>query len=401
MRPAAAPLRAADQGSSPEGKSSLEKRPVLPEDAARVLVVDDSPDVRATMTRILTRDGHDTVVVGSTEEALEAFELQTFDVVVTDIKLPGAPGTELLRQLRARSHNVPVILFTGKPDVQTAIAAVELRAFHYLTKPFRARELLAIVGRAVAHRRIADIREEALRVTADAVHDTEGLENQFRRAVDTIWFAYQPIIDSNWTIVGFEALLRCEESGLRGPLEFLSAAEQLGYVDELAGTIRELAPAPLLDRSELLFMNIDPSQLRSEAYFARNDALVAMGDRVVLEITERASMQTILGFEEKIWKLKESGFKIAVDDLGAGYSGLTTFAQLEPEFVKLDGALIRGVQRSERKKMVIGSMANLCVELGIGVVAEGVETQEEFEVLRELGCTYSQCFFVGRPAPLT
>ena len=120
----------------------------------------------------------------------------------------------------------------------------------------------------------------------------------------------------------------------------------------------------------------------------------------MLEITERVELDSIPGVEEKIWKLKESGCRFAVDDLGAGYAALTTFAQLEPEFVKLDGTLIRGVQRSERKKMIIGSMATLCIDLGIHVVAEGVESQEEFEVLRELGCTHFQGFFVGRPAPL-
>ena len=121
---------------------------------------------------------------------------------------------------------------------------------------------------------------------------------------------------------------------------------------------------------------------------------------MILEITERASLASIPGFEHRVMALKRHGFKIAVDDLGAGYSGLTTFAQLEPEFVKLDGSLVRGVGQSERKKMIIGSMASLCLELGINVVAEGVETQAEFEVLRELGCTHFQGFFVGRPAPL-
>ena len=370
---------------------------------ARVLVVDDDTSVQGVMVRILERDGYEVAAAGSAEEGLGLLAISDFEAVVSDIRLPGASGTELLQRVRASTPDVPVILFTGQPDVHTAIQAVEHRAFHYLTKPFRARELLEVVGRAVAHARIARIREEAVRVTRTVVPPGAELANQFERALDTMWFAYQPIIDRNWAIVGYEALLRCEETALRGPREFLAAAETLGRVDELARLIRDRAPEALEHRPEqpLLFMNVDPSQLRGEGMFTSDDLLRRMAGRVVLEITERTSLATISNFEDKIWRLKDMGLKIAVDDLGAGYSGLTTFAQLEPEFVKLDGTLIRGAQRSERKKMIIGSMANLCVELGISVVAEGVETQEEFEVLRELGCSHFQGFFVGRPAPLS
>jgi len=383
-------------------RSSAAPKDLLPAGTARILIVDDDADVQSTMLRILERDGYEVVGVGSAEEALGLFVMEEFDAVVSDIRLPGASGTELLQRVRAGERDTPVILFTGHPDIHTAIAAVEHRAFHYLTKPFRARELLEVVGRAVAHSRIARIREEAVRVTRTVVPHGDDLSAKFERALDTMWFAYQPIIDRNWSIVGYEALLRCEENDLRGPRDFLAAAETLGRVDELARTIRDRAPEALENRPErpFLFMNVDPSQLRGDGLFQGEDRLRRMAERVVLEITERTSLATIPDFEEKIWRLKKMGLKIAVDDLGAGYSGLTTFAQLEPEFVKLDGALIRDVQRSERKKMIIGSMAHLCVELGISVVAEGVETQDEFEVLRELGCSHFQGFFVGRPAPL-
>lgn len=372
-----------------------------PAGPARVLVVEDEVELRLTLRRIFERDGYALTTAGSAEDGLALLESNHFDAVVSDIHLPGMDGTELLRRTRERYSDLPVILFTGEPDVHTAIAAVEHRAFHYLTKPFRAKELMAVVGRAVAHRRIAEFRAEAA-IMASAAVDDDSLSAQFGRAMDTIWFAYQPIIDRNWVIKGYEALLRSEESTLRGPPDFLAAAERLGRADELARLIRRLAPAAVLDHPErpLLFMNVDPSQLRDDRLIHEDELFSRMADRVILEITERASLTSIPGFEHKVMSLKRKGFKIAVDDLGAGYSGLTTFAQLEPEFVKLDGSLVRGVGSSERKRMIIGSMASLCLELGIGVVAEGVETQEEFEVLRELGCTHFQGFFVGRPAPL-
>ncbi len=396
MTTAATPDRAARSAPAPDPASP-------PTDAttasARVLVVVGGSD-GSTLERILAEEGHSVTSVDSAEEALGLFLAMAFDVIVSEIELPGLSGTELLREIRDRSSAVPVILFTGTPDVDSAIAAVEHRAFRYLRKPFRAGELLEVVTRAYAQGRIAQAWEDRL-VAAGAVDDgAEELEAQFERALDTLWIAYQPIIDRNWTIVGFEALLRCEESELRGPLEFLGAAERLGRVNELATRIRQAVTLPLEHRHELLFMNVDPSQLQGDAFAAEEDAFRQMGSRIVLEITERASAADIKGFEEKFWRLKEAGFQIAVDDMGTGYSGLTMFSQLEPEFVKLDGALIRGVPRSERKQKIIKSVASLCVDLGVSVIAEGVETQEEFEVLREMGCTHFQGFFVGRPAPL-
>lgn len=373
-----------------------------PDAPARLLVVDDEPDIRDVMVRILGKDGYEVETVGSAEAGLALLNTQHFDAVISDIRLPGASGTEFLERARALRTDLPVILFTGHPDVQTAISAVEHGAFHYLTKPFRATELVDIVGRAVAQARISQMRQEAVRVTREEGANEEALVDQFERALHTMWFAYQPIIDRNWSIVGYEALLRCEEPELRGPRDFLAAAEQLGRVDELALAIRDRAPRAIEDRPEqpYLFMNVDPSQLRGDGLLTWDDRLRRMAGRVILEITERTSLASIPDFEDKIFALKQQGLRIAVDDLGAGYSGLTTFAQLEPEFVKLDGSLIRGLQRSERKRRIVASMASLCVELGISVVAEGVETQEEFEVLRELACTHFQGFFVGRPAPL-
>jgi EAL domain-containing protein (putative c-di-GMP-specific phosphodiesterase class I) len=91
------------------------------------------------------------------------------------------------------------------------------------------------------------------------------------------------------------------------------------------------------------------------------------------------------------------GFRIAVDDLGAGYAGLTSFALLEPEIVKLDMSLVRAVHRSQTKQKVIRSMASLCRDMGMLVVAEGVETVEERDTLLDLGCDLLQGFLLARP----
>jgi EAL domain-containing protein (putative c-di-GMP-specific phosphodiesterase class I) len=97
--------------------------------------------------------------------------------------------------------------------------------------------------------------------------------------------------------------------------------------------------------------------------------------------------------------LRELGFRVAVDDLGAGYSGLSSFAQLEPEVVKLDMSLVRDVNQSNTKQKLIRSMTAVCKDMGSLVVAEGVETIEERECLVELGCDLLQGYLLAKPGP--
>jgi EAL domain-containing protein (putative c-di-GMP-specific phosphodiesterase class I) len=120
---------------------------------------------------------------------------------------------------------------------------------------------------------------------------------------------------------------------------------------------------------------------------------------VVLEITERASLDGVKGLSAKIALLRERGYRIAIDDLGAGYAGLASFSQLEPDFVKLDMSLIRGVDSSPRKRSVVQAMARLCAkELAIQVICEGVETSGERDVLALDSCDLMQGYLFARPA---
>ncbi|MFL5249475.1 MAG: EAL domain-containing protein, partial [Myxococcales bacterium] len=91
------------------------------------------------------------------------------------------------------------------------------------------------------------------------------------------------------------------------------------------------------------------------------------------------------------------GYRIAVDDLGAGYAGLTSFTQLEPHIVKLDMSLIRGVHEEPTKRKLVSSIVDLCEDLGISVVAEGVETLHERDALEKIGCPLLQGYLFGKP----
>jgi len=130
---------------------------------------------------------------------------------------------------------------------------------------------------------------------------------------------------------------------------------------------------------------------------SKSSPLASVAEKVVLEITERASLDFVPDLGEKVEALRKLGFRLAVDDLGAGYSSLSNFANLEPEFVKIDITLVRGADTSEMKRRIIRSITDLCHDMGIRVIAEGVETTAERDTVVALGCDLLQGYLLARP----
>jgi EAL domain-containing protein (putative c-di-GMP-specific phosphodiesterase class I) len=146
-----------------------------------------------------------------------------------------------------------------------------------------------------------------------------------------------------------------------------------------------------------LFINLHPLDLADESLFDSHSPLTHIAERVVLEVTERAAIEQVEGVERRVVRLREHGFRIAVDDLGAGYAGLASFALLEPEIVKLDVSLLRDIDQSPVKQKLVQSMTALCKDMGFLVVAEGIETAAERDCVVQLGCDLLQGYLFGRP----
>ena len=134
-----------------------------------------------------------------------------------------------------------------------------------------------------------------------------------------------------------------------------------------------------------MFVNLHPADLEDAELYADDGALTPFAKQVVLEITERAALDRIHELSSRVTRLRALGYRIAIDDLGAGYAGLTSFAQLEPEVVKVDMSLVRGIDSSAVKQKLVRSIVALCTELGIQLVAEGIETPAERDMLDQPG----------------
>jgi EAL domain-containing protein (putative c-di-GMP-specific phosphodiesterase class I) len=379
---------------------------MLPEnrESIRVLIVDDDAAVAHAYERSLVGRGMQVETAVNGKQAADRLKTATFDVVVSDISMPEMTGIQFLQAVRVHDLDVPVILMTGAPSVESAVAAVNDGAFCYLTKPIGLAQLVETVQRAAKLHAMAKLKRLALELPGAEkarLGEHAALEVQFSSGIRQMWMAFQPIVSvKEQRVFGYEALLRSDDPVMKNPANMLDAAERLGRLHELGRAVRAsvaaVAGAPECAGARL-FVNLHSADLSDDSLFEPEAPLSKIAHRVVLEVTERASLHGVKSVSECVHKLKALGFQVAIDDLGAGYAGLTSFTQLEPEVAKLDMSLVRGIDTDSRRQNIVRAMRGLCADLGILVVAEGVETKAERDTLAGLGCDLLQGYLFARP----
>jgi EAL domain-containing protein (putative c-di-GMP-specific phosphodiesterase class I) len=369
----------------------------------RILVVDCEEAARRAVVGWLKFGGFEPVEAADRLQAVRLLDDGMFDAVVTAALLPGMNGIDLLRAARERDFDMPVLVISGAAGADRGVEAVRYGATECLIKPFELSFLETRVRRAVDLHRLAKERRRALRLLESGrpePGDRAGLEVALNRALDSLWVAYQPIMNaSTHEVFGYEALLRSDESALPHPGAVLDAAERLDRLEAVGRAVRNKAPEPMscVPPSTLLFVNLHARELTDETLASPSSPLGSIASRVVLEITERASLDEVEDVRGTVARLREMGFRIAIDDFGAGYPGLSSFAQLEPEFVKLDMTFVRGIHQDAVKQKLVQSVGRLCQDMGIVVAAEGIEVPEERNSLVDLGCDLLQGYLFARP----
>jgi EAL domain-containing protein (putative c-di-GMP-specific phosphodiesterase class I) len=200
-------------------------------------------------------------------------------------------------------------------------------------------------------------------------------------------------------IFAYEALLRTEERRIPHPGAFLEAAERLGRVRDLERSIRvRIAEfAHTLPDGASLLVNLHPTSLDDPQLSSDQDPLAPFAQRIILEITERTALHDLMAARDQVAVLRRSGYRIAVDDLGAGYAGLTSVAALSPDLVKLDMSLVRDIDKSPSRAKIVSGLTAIARDMDIGVVAEGVETDAELAELCAIGCDIFQGYRFAKP----
>lgn len=365
----------------------------------KVLLVDDEQLVTRAIQTALHKEPFQFTRAQSGAEALEILAREPFDVVVSDERMPHMAGSELLAVVKERHPGVVRIILSGHANLEAAVRAINgAEIYRFLMKPCPPQELALTIREALS------VRDSKLEFEAwRRSHEGAGREliaRQFDAALGHVWMAYQPIVRAaDRGLYGYEALLRCDSPEWNSPKKLLDAAGLLGRSMELARctrahVARDLPRAP---ESADVFVNVDPSDMSDESLWDGRDPLTPHARRVVVEVTERESLDGRGSLESSVEHLRASGFRVAVDDVGAGYAGLSSLALVIPDVAKFDMELVRDIDASATKRTIVGSMIEMCRSLGVMTLAEGVETEAEFATVVELGCDLVQGYWISPP----
>lgn len=274
------------------------------------------------------------------------------------------------------------------------------------------------IGSALIHakenvrleRLVYDSIEQALIAShAREKKDALARRRRLRHIIDKeeVHTLFHPVIDlSDRAIIGYEALNRGPADGeFERPDKLFKIAYDADLVVKLERLCRQraLQGAGRLPKGMLLFLNVEPDSV-SDPELRRimsTRLLVDMGlapSDIVLEITERTAIIDFTVFRSTLEYLRALGFRIAIDDAGAGYGSLQCIAEVKPEFIKLDMSLIRRIHEDPVKQALVRTMAEFGKHTDVRVVAEGIETKHELETLVDLGVPLGQGYLFAYPS---
>lgn len=388
---------------SPQLRDSSWRRRSTESDAARLLLVHPEGEDRVRCQQLLAST-YRTIVEHSVAAGVDRIRNERIDIIVAKADLPDGSGIDLLEESRAYHPNAVRVLLTDRRDFSIAARGVShARADHVLlasevTQRLRDAVEESLEWRKVLRRRVLS-HGPASRMPGPRVERLE-LDAAIQR--DALDAHYQPIIrlDSR-KVIGFEALCRPKDGLLSSPQLLIDASLAAGRIWDLGRMMRRVIGEQLsaLPPEGVIFVNLHPADLDDPELLSGEALLRGSASRIVLEITERSWIPDFRRCKESVHRLRTLGYRIAVDDLGSGYASLNSVALLEPHFVKIDKALVRHIEDHAHAAKLVRRIVEFANDAGSEVVAEGVETEVEAQMVADLGCHLAQGYFFGRPVP--
>lgn len=360
-----------------------------------ILLIDDEIDFAKTMAMHLELRDYDVVVANDTDDALNKAKEKP-DLILLDVMMPRMNGYEMCHRLRHDSitKNIPIIMLTAKKLSKDKVEGLHTGADDYITKSSDMEELFA---RIEALLRRSGLSEE---MDKDKANLIEELKHIIRE--ESVEVVFQPISYLRGRdLFAYEVLTRGPAQNLlEDPVKLFQSALRCGLLFELEMMCRKKALKKignLIDK-KIFFFNNSPYLIESDK-FKEVASLYSKPARIVLEITERAEIKNFQIFCRKLNSIKREGFKIALDDVGSGYSSLDSVAEMEPDYAKIDSALVHDIDGSPKKQNLVKAILGLCKQNGIVSIGEGIETEKELNTLLDLGVDAGQGYLLGRPLP--
>ncbi len=375
-----------------------------------ILVLDDDLVMLAIIRGMLSNLGFaDVTTCDSGRQALERLDGQGADpdLILLDLNMPGMDGVQFLRKLVERRYAGSVVLASGEDEqtlqsAESLVRAHGIRALGHLQKPIQPDALAALIEKWRPETR-REARSAAKTYTTDEV----------RRAIAKRELVnyYQPkVAIATGKVIGVETLVRWRhpDDGLVFPDRFIGIAENDGLIDYLTDVVMGDALAQAtrwLDAGLALHIAINVSMdnllsINFPDIVSKHAAKAGVPTAsVVLEVTESRLMPDLVTVLDVLTRLRMKRFRLSIDDFGTGHSSLAQLRDMPFDELKVDRSFTHGAATNDKKRAIFLASLNLARQLGIAVVAEGVEDQDDWQFLRSLGCDFAQGYFIAKPMP--
>ena len=377
-----------------------------------VVVADDEAHVVEYLCTVLHLAGMDVAATAATaDEAVQAVHRLRPDVALIDLRMPGG-GLEAVRLIGSLSPDTRIVVFSSEADEPDVLRLLHAGIDGYVVKGCSPDQLTGAITSAMAGEtflapavnRVA-VQHLAARLRAE---ERESLQRTRLRArigaamaADGHRMVYQPCVDlETGEVRGVEALVRFTGKPLRPPDAWFADADQaeLRVPLEMTLAARALRQLPALRADLALAVNVSPRTVLSGRL-----AEVLTGaslPRLTLEVTEHMPVADYAAFTAALIPWRRAGMRLAVDDAGAGYASFAHILNLSPDVIKLDISLTHEIHHDRRRQSLARALIGFAKEMGVVVVAEGIESAEQLEVVTGLGARLAQGFHLGRPRPL-
>lgn len=368
-----------------------------------VVVAEDDFSLRDALAVVL-EPFEDLDLVGLAGDAKQAIALcqeTQPDVALLDLRMPGGGGLRAIRDIAFVSPDTRCLVFSGYGDEDTIRRSLEAGAVGFIGKEASFDELVRHIRDAADADAPGSPGAPKL-VSVDGGVPAELARERVGRllAEGGPRIVFQPIVElESGKVLAEEALSRFDHvEPKRAPLAWFREAEA-------GGLLRELELAAL--RSGITVVDDFPPDVR----LAVNMSSYTLASYELLEIVEEVPWQRIVieltdhladdpALEAAVRVITSRGALVAVDDAGDGHGSMEEILRLSPDLVKIDIGIVRGVDSDPTRQTIVGALVSLAESIGALLVAEGIETEEELETLRDLGVAYGQGFLLGRPGEL-
>ncbi len=386
----------------PEAKSNSEINPLTP----RLLVLDSRPEMAHQIARIAERVGYDALVCKDYSDFRRRYD-SDISIVVIDLMLQNPDGVEIIRALSGRRSPAGLLL-TSTFDPRVLGAAERLAKAQglwvvgTLTKPFSDSVLESMLG---------DVEQDAVERTMrfKAFPTLQDLREGIER--DELRVYYQPKIDlGSLAVYSVEALARWQHPGLGllSPDRFIEMSEEGGLINAVTQAVMDKSFAQCADwltGGLALKVSINVST-RSLNDLDLPDKILELAnrhqirpDQVVLEITESWLGKDQVAALDILTRLRIKGFDLSIDDYGTGYSTMQQLQEIPFSELKLDRRFVSGASSNPDAQAIVESSIRLGHDLKLRVVAEGVASQADWDLVCRLNCDEGQGFFIAKPMP--